>query len=144
MLKKISHRGRNPSSIGVYWGTGLFLLLTIPITFSTLETADWRGSRPGRLRKSEKTKKAKITVAWQRQPTIFTLLIVVWQDWIGILLGTEVISNPAVQTKNRWLAVLFLFRHQQIHLIGWRHVSLSCHWFVLLTVKLWGTWQLSK
>lgn len=90
--------------------------LTIPITFSTLGASNRRQSRSSMLRKSEPTKKPEMTVAWQRQPTIFPLLIVVWLSWIGILLRS---------TKTEQMIDSSLFHSAVIDVSPWMKARVS-------------------
>ncbi len=117
-------------------------MLRIAFLIFPLISSHWKPQNEdevrGRVRKSEPTKKATITVAWQRLPTIFTLLIVVWQGWTGILLKKW---SHIKLAESRWSAVLF---HQQQYLIEIRHFSLWCHCFYFKLKEKWRLWNILK
>lgn len=102
----------------------LFLLQTIPITSSTLETTTWRR---GYVRQAEgkwtnrRGKKKRLSLG-NANPQFFSfLLIVVWRGWIGILLGREVTSTDDWQFS-------YSLEHHRLRLIG-RGARLSeLHW----------------
>lgn len=114
---------------------GVFLFLTIPITFSTCGTTNWRWSKSGRLGKSEPTKKAKMTVAWQRQPTIFRFACCSLAKLNGHIAWETHHFNWALQRGNRWLAALFFTQSTEatVYHNGWRHISPNCHGLLLLS-----------